>query len=57
MSARHALGQMLPDVVLGCLDQVLPGGALTPTGAKEPALFGTSLPITQRTPKEAYASV
>ena len=25
VSARHALGQMLPDVVLGCLDQVLPG--------------------------------
>ena len=27
VSARHALGQMLPDVVLGCLDQVLPGVA------------------------------
>ncbi|HEX7037074.1 MAG TPA: hydantoinase B/oxoprolinase family protein [Pseudomonadales bacterium] len=25
VSARHALGQMLPDVILGCLDQVLPG--------------------------------
>ena len=25
VSARHALGQMLPDVVLGCLDQVVPG--------------------------------
>ena len=25
VSARHALGQMLPDVVLGCLDQALPG--------------------------------
>ncbi len=24
VSARHALGQMLPDVVLGCLDQALP---------------------------------
>jgi N-methylhydantoinase B len=25
VSARHAVGQMLPDVVLGCLHQVLPG--------------------------------
>ena len=25
VSARHALGQMLPDVVFGCLAQVLPG--------------------------------
>ena len=25
VSARHAVGQMLPDVVLGCLDQALPG--------------------------------
>ncbi|MFW6093870.1 MAG: hydantoinase B/oxoprolinase family protein [Pseudomonadota bacterium] len=25
VSARHAIGQMLPDVILGCLDQVLPG--------------------------------
>lgn len=25
VSARHALGQMLPDVVLGCLDQARPG--------------------------------
>ena len=25
VSARHAIGQMLPDVVLGCLDQALPG--------------------------------
>lgn len=25
VSARHALGQMLPDVVLGCLDQAVPG--------------------------------
>ncbi len=24
VSARHSVGQMLPDVVLGCLDQVLP---------------------------------
>ena len=27
VSARHAVGQMLPDVVLGCLDQALPGVA------------------------------
>ena len=27
VSARHAIGQMLPDVVLGCLEQVLPGQA------------------------------
>lgn len=27
VSARHAIGQMLPDVVLGCLDQVLPNTA------------------------------
>ena len=27
VSARHAVGQMLPDVVLGCLEQVLPGQA------------------------------
>ncbi|MEZ5558160.1 MAG: hydantoinase B/oxoprolinase family protein [Pseudomonadales bacterium] len=25
VSARHAIGQMLPDVILGCLDQVRPG--------------------------------
>ena len=25
VSARHALGQMLPDVILGCLEQALPG--------------------------------
>lgn len=25
VSARHAIGQMLPDVILGCLDQMLPG--------------------------------
>jgi N-methylhydantoinase B len=25
VSARHAIGQMLPDLILGCLDQVLPG--------------------------------
>ena len=27
VSARHALGQMLPDVILGCLEQALPGRA------------------------------
>jgi N-methylhydantoinase B len=27
VSARHAVGQMLPDLVLGCLDQALPGKA------------------------------
>ena len=27
VSARHALGQLLPDVVLGCLDQAMPGRA------------------------------
>ena len=27
VSARHAIGQMLPDVVLGCLDQAIPGVA------------------------------
>ncbi|MEM1102862.1 MAG: hydantoinase B/oxoprolinase family protein [Pseudomonadota bacterium] len=27
VSARHAVGQMLPDVVLGALDKALPGGA------------------------------
>ncbi len=27
VSARHAVGQMLPDVVLGCLEQALPGKA------------------------------
>ena len=27
VSARHAIGQMLPDVVLGCLEQALPGVA------------------------------
>lgn len=25
VAARHAIGQMLPDVVLGCLDQAVPG--------------------------------
>ena len=30
-----------------------PVGAVTATAAREPALFGTSLPTMQRTPKEA----
>ena len=30
-----------------------PAGARTVTSASEPALFGTSLPTTQRTPKDA----
>ena len=49
VSARHALGQLVPDVVLGCLEQALPGHApaegaaciwnpvlLSTTGAKAP---------------------
>ena len=28
VTARHVIGQMLPDVVLGCLHQVMPGGVL-----------------------------
>ena len=27
VSARHSIGQMLPDVVLGCVDQIVPGVA------------------------------
>ena len=27
VSARHSIGQMLPDVVLGCIDQIVPGVA------------------------------
>ncbi len=37
VSARHAIGQMLPDVVLGCLDQPL-GGQVPAEGAS--CLFG-----------------
>lgn len=37
VSARHAIGQMLPDVVLGCLDEPL-GGAVPSEGAS--CLFG-----------------
>lgn len=37
VSARHAIGQMLPDVVLGCLEQPL-GGAVPAEGSS--CLFG-----------------
>ncbi len=37
VSARHAIGQMLPDVVLGCLDEPLAGQAPTEGAA---CLFG-----------------
>ena len=37
VSARHAIGQMLPDVVLGCLEQAL-GGLVPAEGAS--CLFG-----------------
>ena len=33
VSARHSIGQMLPDVVLGCLDQALEPGAVPAEGA------------------------
>ncbi len=33
VSARHAIGQMLPDVVLGCLEQALEPGAVPAEGA------------------------
>ena len=33
VSARHAIGQMLPDVVLGCLEQALDPGAVPAEGA------------------------
>ena len=33
VSARHAIGQMLPDVVLGCLEQALQPGAVPAEGA------------------------
>ena len=37
--------------------RIVPTGAVTRTGASEPALFGMREPMTQRTPKLAYASV
>ncbi len=33
VSARHAIGQMLPDVVLGCLEQALDPGSVPAEGA------------------------
>ena len=33
--------------------RIEPAGAVTRTGASEPALFGMAPPTTQRTPKEA----
>ncbi|WP_425154300.1 hydantoinase B/oxoprolinase family protein [Candidatus Palauibacter sp.] len=33
VSARHAIGQMLPDVVLGCLEQALEPGSVPAEGA------------------------
>ena len=33
VSARHAIGQMLPDVVLGCLAQAMPPGSVPAEGA------------------------
>ena len=33
VSARHSIGQMLPDVVLGCLGQALPPGSVPAEGA------------------------
>lgn len=37
VSARHVVGHMLPDVMLGCLDQAMPGGCQAESGA---ALWG-----------------
>ena len=33
VSARHSIGQMLPDVVLGCLGQAMPPGSVPAEGA------------------------
>lgn len=33
VSARHIVGHMLPDVMFGCLDQLLPGGCQAESGA------------------------
>ena len=43
VSARHAIGQMLPDVVLGCLAQAMPPGSVPAEGASclwNPVLMG-----------------
>ena len=42
VAARHTVGQMLPDVVFGCLHQVMPGG-VPAEGASSlwnPQIFG-----------------
>ena len=43
VSARHSIGQMLPDVVLGCLAQAMPPGSVPAEGASclwNPVLMG-----------------
>ena len=43
VSARHAIGQMLPDVVLGCLGQAMPPGSVPAEGASclwNPVIMG-----------------
>ena len=43
VSARHSIGQMLPDVVLGCLAQAMPAGSVPAEGASclwNPVIMG-----------------
>ncbi len=43
VSARHAIGQMLPDVVLGCLGKAMPAGSVPAEGASclwNPVIMG-----------------
>ena len=43
VSARHSIGQMLPDVVLGCLGQAMPPGSVPAEGASclwNPVIMG-----------------
>ena len=43
VSARHSIGQMLPDVVLGCLGQAMPAGSVPAEGASclwNPVIMG-----------------
>ena len=43
VSARHSIGQMLPDVVLGCLAQAMPPGSVPAEGASclwNPVIMG-----------------
>ena len=43
VSARHSIGQMLPDVVLGCLGQAMPPGSVPAEGASclwNPVMMG-----------------